>query len=210
MTKTWIHAAAARNAYADLVEPIAATRADEATLCGDWTVRHVTGHLASFVDVGLGSFFLNMAKHRFDYDRAADTLARRQGERSMIELLSVLRAKAGKASAMPMFPESMTVLDVVVHTQDVRRSLGLEGAPDAGLVEMALGFLTDHKMAAQIIPKGAYDGLAISATDLDWSRGEGAEVAGPAEALLMAMTGRPVFDELSGDGVATLRERLTG
>lgn len=209
MAKNWTHAAAARNNYADLVEPIAASRSGDPTLCGDWTVHHVTGHLASFVDVGLGSFFLNMAKHRFDYDRAADTLARRQGERPMSELLSVLRAKAGKASAMPMFPESMTVLDVVVHTQDVRRGLGLEGAPDAGLVEMALGFLTDHKMAAQIIPNDAYDGLAISASDLGWSRGEGAEVAGPAEALLMAMTGRPVFDELTGDGVAILRERMT-
>lgn len=208
MAATWTNAAAARTAFADLVEPVAADRSDAATLCGDWTVHQVTGHLVSFVDVGLGGFFLNMAKHRFDYDRAADTLARRQGERPMAELLGVLRAEAGKSSAMPMFPESMTVLDVVVHTQDVRRGLGLDGTPAPDLVEMALGFLTDHRMAAQLVPKDAYDGLAIAATDLDWSRGEGAEVRGPAEALVMAMTGRPVYDELEGAGVATLEGRF--
>lgn len=208
MAKHWTHAAAARTAYADLVEPIAADRADDATLCGDWTVHHVTGHLASFVDVGLGGFFLNMARHRFDYDRAADTLARREGARPMAELLGVLRSKAGKASAMPMFPESMTVLDVVVHTQDVRRGLGLEGVPSPAHVEMALTFLTDHKMASQIVPDGAYDGLALEATDIAWTSGDGAAVTGPAEALLMAMTGRPVHDELAGDGVPTLQARF--
>ena len=210
MAANWDRAAAARNAYADLIEPIAGDRADAATLCGEWTVGHVTGHLVSFVDVGLGGFLLNMAKHRFDYDRAADTLARRQGERPMPELLATLRAKAGKSSALPMFPEAMTVLDVVVHTQDVRRGLGLDGTPDPELVAMALGFLTDHRMAAQLVPKDAYDGLALAATDLEWARGEGPEVRGPGEALLMAMTGRPVYDELTGDGVATLRDRFAG
>ena len=52
-------------------------------------------------------------------------------------------------------------------------------------------------------------GLRLVATDVDWSHGDGPEVRGTGEALLLAMTGRRVvLDELHGDGVATLRDRL--
>jgi hypothetical protein len=44
--------------------------------------------------------------------------------------------------------------------------------------------------------------------DADWRHGTGPEVSGPAIALVMAMTGRKAaLDDLTGDGVAVLRER---
>lgn len=53
------------------------------------------------------------------------------------------------------------------------------------------------------------DGLRLAATDVEWSHGEGPEVHGTGEAILLALTGRPVvLDELTGDGVATLRARI--
>ena len=46
-------------------------------------------------------------------------------------------------------------------------------------------------------------------TDVDWTHGDGPEVSGPGEALIMAAAGRRVaLDELTGDGVATLAERI--
>ena len=208
MTDGWELAAKARRDYADLVEPLD-DRADEKTLCGDWTVHHVTAHLASFVDIGFPSFFVNMAKHKFDYDRAADTLARRLAGRPMTELIASLREKAGKNSAIPIFPGEMTATDVVVHTQDVRRGLSLDGAPDPELVETALVFLSTDKKATAIVGKGKYDGLRFESTDSSWSHGDGAIVSGPAEALMMAMAGRPVYDELNGDGAAILQQRFS-
>ncbi len=51
-------------------------------------------------------------------------------------------------------------------------------------------------------------GLRLVATDTDWSHGEGPEVRGPAEALLMATCGRRVaLDDLQGPGLDTLRSR---
>ncbi len=208
MTDGWVLAGRARRDYADLVEPLM-DRADERTLCGEWTVHHVTAHLASFVDVGLPAFFLNMAKHRFDYDRAADTMARREAERPMPELIASLKDKAEKKSPIPIFPGEMTTADVVVHTQDVRRGLHLDGAPEADLVETALVFLTTDKKAAAVVGKGKYDGLRFESTDSEWSHGEGQLVSGTSESLMMAMAGRPVYDELTGDGAATLRQRFT-
>jgi hypothetical protein len=51
-------------------------------------------------------------------------------------------------------------------------------------------------------------GLSLAATDTDWRHGTGPTVSGPMLSLLMAMTGRKAaLDDLSGDGVATLRTR---
>lgn len=208
MTDGWTLAAEARNAYADLVDGLETAQTKAPTMCGSWDVHHVTGHLASFVDVGFGGFFLNMARHRFDYDRAAETLAQRMAERPMADLVASLRSKASKRSAIPIFPGEMTAMDVTVHSQDVRRALGIDGVPGAEQIQSALRFLTTHKQASSIIGKGTLDGLTFEATDLGWSHGDGPAVSGRAEALLMGMTGRPVWDELSGDGVDTLRERF--
>jgi hypothetical protein len=47
------------------------------------------------------------------------------------------------------------------------------------------------------------------ATDLTWSRGDGPEIQGAGEAIVMAIGGRPAaLDDLTGDGVEVLRTRL--
>ena len=68
----------------------------------------------------------------------------------------------------------------------------------------------DFALTAPTLParKHAKD-LELTATDVEWSVGEGPEVRGPGEALLMAMAGRPqALDELDGPGLATLRRRV--
>ena len=58
-------------------------------------------------------------------------------------------------------------------------------------------------------PAGRLTGLTLRATDQEWRSGDGPEVAGPSEALAMAMAGRPAaLADLDGDGVALLRSRL--
>ncbi len=58
--------------------------------------------------------------------------------------------------------------------------------------------------------KKRINGLGLVATDVDWTHGTGPEVAGPGLALLLAMTGRADgLDALSGEGAATLRDRVT-
>jgi hypothetical protein len=56
--------------------------------------------------------------------------------------------------------------------------------------------------------KRRIDGMTLRATDTSWSHGSGPEVTGPMLPILLAMAGRKgALDELSSDGVATLRER---
>jgi hypothetical protein len=73
--------------------------------------------------------------------------------------------------------------------------------------EVSLSFLTG--LPRGFVSKDRLAGLALSATDLPFSFGSGAAVNGPAEALLLAMTGRPIaLGDLTGDGVAVLRARI--
>lgn len=59
------------------------------------------------------------------------------------------------------------------------------------------------------MPAGRLTGLTLGATDQEWRSGDGREVAGPSEALALAMAGRPVaLADLDGDGLPVLRTGL--
>ncbi|NND73500.1 MAG: maleylpyruvate isomerase family mycothiol-dependent enzyme [Ilumatobacter sp.] len=208
MTDGWTLAAKARTEYADMVAELTPRQLEQSTLCDGWTPHDVTAHLATFVEVPFPKFMFNVAKKKGDFDAAAVTMAKGLAERPTGDLVETLRAKAGKKASVPIFPGELTVTDVVVHEQDVRRGLDLPGAPDPELVQTALEFLTTNKRASLLLEKkGLLDGLRFEATDLDWSHGDGELVKGAGEALLLAMTRRDVYDELEGDGVATLKQR---
>ena len=54
-------------------------------------------------------------------------------------------------------------------------------------------------------------GLRFVATDIGWKHGDGPEVQGTGEALVLAVAGRRVvLGELRGDGVAILSGRIDG
>lgn len=208
MTDGWTLAEKARKEYADMVAELTPQQLEQSTLCDGWTPHDVTAHLVTFVDVPLPKFMFNVAKKKGDFDAAAVSMAKGIAERPTDDLVTTLRAKAGKKASLPIFPGELTVTDTVIHEQDVRRALDLSGAPDPELVQTALDFLTTNKRAKLLLEKkGLLDGLRFEATDLDWSHGEGELVKGTGEALMLAMTRRPVFDELEGDGVALLQAR---
>jgi hypothetical protein len=97
--------------------------------------------------------------------------------------------------------------DGVVHQQDIRRGLGL---PRAVLPERLLPALRIALIAPDI---GGLRirGVRMVATDLRFSSGFGAEVRGPAGALLMAIAGRRgVAGELTGPGRDKLARRIGG
>ena len=205
----WDSAALARKDFADTIEGLTPDQVKGTTLCDLWTPHLVAAHLVTFVDVPLPKFMFNVAKHRGNFDPAADEMAQKIGKRTTEDLVATLRAKAGKKSALPIFPEGLTLVDTVAHHQDVRRGLGIDVAPRAEHVKLSLEFLTTQKQAKALLEtKGLLDGLRFEATDLDWSSGDGELVSGPGESILMAILRRDTTDELTGDGVATLKARI--
>lgn len=204
MARVWEDAGRARRAFVDMIDGLSDEQMAAESLCTGWSTRMVLGHLTSFVDIPLPKFMFNVARSGFDFDKASTRMAHRMCERSDAELLAALRDKATQPAPVPSFDEGITIADTTIHTQDVRRPLGLEGAPEADIMQRSLEFMTGHKQG-KILTGRTYEGLRLQPSDLDWSWGDGQVVEGPAEAMMLAMAGRPTHDELSGPGVDLLR-----
>jgi uncharacterized protein (TIGR03083 family) len=182
---------------------------DAPSLCSQWQVRHVVAHLIAGATMGTRATVAGLVRNGFNFNRfmARDALARGD-ELTPSELLFPLRAGASSETTAPMSKPADALLEVVVHGQDIRRPLGIpQHLPGETLVCVAdrlkhygFPFGTKKRIA----------GLQLEATDASWTTGSGALVVGTLEALIMVMAGRPhPLPELSGEGAATLRDRLT-
>lgn len=101
----------------------------------------------------------------------------------------------------------MLVGDMVIHSQDIRRPLGISHTfpPDA------LTLVVDSVIRGNLVLGGKRraTGLKLTATDQDWTAGAGPEVKGPLESIIIVVTGRKDgLLDLSGDGVAVLTSRV--
>ena len=95
--------------------------------------------------------------------------------------------------------------EIVVHGEDIRHPLCLPST----VSEEALSACLDMYKGASfpVGTKRRIASLRLVASDVDWAHGP-AGVAGTAS-MLLVMTGRAAaLNELSGEGVATLRARM--
>jgi uncharacterized protein (TIGR03083 family) len=179
------------------------------SLCTEWSVRDVVAHLVVPLEVSTPKFLLAMLACRGNFDRANVRLAREQARRPFGELTEVLRRKADSRFTPPGSGPEAPLTDLLVHGLDIRWPLGLPHEIPEERLRTSLTYLTAGPVGA-VVAKGRLSGLRFEADDIDWAHGSGPTVSGRAEALLLAITGRTTaLGHLSGDGVATLRDRLT-
>jgi uncharacterized protein (TIGR03083 family) len=96
----------------------------------------------------------------------------------------------------------------VIHHQDMRRSLGMARIIPAERLRSVLETIVTPRGSINLGSRERAAGLRLRATDADWVHGDGPEVSGPAEALMMALSGRGVaLAELEGDGKPVLADR---
>jgi uncharacterized protein (TIGR03083 family) len=199
-----------RRQVADLVEHLSPAQLDTPSLCGDWTVKQVAGHLLAAVvppPVGLLAMVLRSG---LNLHRANARIARLMADRPADELADALRGNAENPFRPPVVGYPGQLTDLQVHGQDMRRPLGLPHGLRLDRLRISLDFLVGGR-AVGFAPRRRLAGLRFEGTDLDWAWGTGPVLAGPAEALALAMTGRSVaLAELDGDGVPILRSRLRG
>ncbi|MGX6601826.1 maleylpyruvate isomerase family mycothiol-dependent enzyme [Micromonosporaceae bacterium Da 78-11] len=197
-----------RRRVADLLETLSPAQLDVPSLCGDWTVRQVAGHLLSAVAATPGKRLGALVGARFRLHRANSRLAVTTARRPVLTLAEELRRNAGNPFRPPVVGYPGQLTDLQVHGQDMRRPLGLPHGLSLDRLRISLDFLTGGR-AVGFTPRQRLEHLRFEASDLDWAWGSGRTVTGPAEALMMAMTGRPsVLGELDGPGVRLLAARL--
>lgn len=205
MTDLWTLVAAERGVLADDVAGLTPEQWASRSLCPDWTVRDIVAHLTAAASTSPGAFFGQFAKAGFNFDKYANAGLSRQLGADTDATLAGFRAVQGSKTSPPG-PKPTWLGEVVVHAEDIRRTLGIAHSYDPEAVREVADF---YKGSNTLIgAKNRIAGLALKATDQDWSNGTGPAVEGPLLSLVMAMTGRKAHvDDLTGEGVERLRSR---
>ena len=181
---------------------------ERASLCEGWRVRDVVGHILYGNELHLWTLPFRLARYGFSSDRSgkAYSIARAEG-RSPAELVRAFDERDPWAGTCRVFPPRLTLLDRLVHHQDIRRALGHPRV----IPEERLRAVLDAtpRLGSVFRARKRTRGLRFVATDLDWAWGTGPEVTGPGEALRLALLGRTQpLPELGGDGAGGFGERV--
>lgn len=159
------------------------------SLCEGWQVRDVVAHLVA-IQVNWPSYLTGSG------DKVNQKLVDQRRALPLERLVGQLAASVEPVGAVKLLP-FYYLYDNWVHQQDIRWALG----------ENRQRFHDPDRLLLLLngLRKSAKKGLAFSATDLDWQAGEGQPVSGPAEALVMALAGRPAsLVRLAGPGLKAL------
>ena len=178
------------------------------SLCAGWAVRDVVGHLVSFHETSMLNVIFRMALNGFNFNKMNAKLATEFGQRSTADLIGLMRQHAEVRWTPPGLGPDAVLSDVVLHTEDICRPLGIDKPLDADKARVALDFLTSRK--GKVVANPAWlAGLRLAPHDVDWSWGEGPEVNGAAADMIVVVAGRHAArDRLTGEGAEQLRARM--
>jgi uncharacterized protein (TIGR03083 family) len=191
----------------DWLGTLSAAQLDTPSLCSEWTVREVAGHLVVSLEGSPRQFVVEILRRGFSIDRANAALASRAAAQPFETLLTRFRDSAGKRLKVPVVGVHGPLIDLLVHGGDMRLPLGLPMPAEADLAVEAMDYLA--KGTPGLVPKSRLAGLQLVSVDLDRSWREGAPVEGELNDLLMAVCGRrAVLKRLDGPGAKLLAERI--
>jgi uncharacterized protein (TIGR03083 family) len=203
---TWQMIRAERASLVDALAALPDSAWDRPSLCTGWSVRDVVGHMISTASLTPPTFFVSIASSGFQFDKMTrKNIQKVTAGRTSKDLVEDFRSRVDSRNAPPG-PTVSWLGETIVHGEDVFRAVnGYRDHP----IEHVIAVADFYKNSNLLIgAKRRVTGVTLRATDTDWQHGSGPEVSGPAIALLLAMTGRkPVLDDLTGDGVAVLRQR---
>jgi uncharacterized protein (TIGR03083 family) len=181
------------------------------SLCSEWTNHDVLAHLVVGCQVSPGTVALEMVRHRGSFDRSNAGLARSLAAgRTPAGLIDDFAALIDRPRGLGrVFPRRLLLGDHVIHELDIVLPLGL--VPTVEPRVLAAVLQTQVRVPNPFVPAAARArGLRLRATDTDWTYGTGGHcVFGEAAHLASVLAGRRwALDQLTGDGVPLLRDRV--
>ena len=164
---------------ADIAELVASLTPEEweaPTLCEQWRVRDVVAHMFSYEELSTLGLVGRFAKGRFARGGPNAVSLATYADWSPDELVALVRAHQRPRGLTAGFGGRIALTDGTIHHQDIRRPLGRPRAIPADRLVTVLEFA---KTAPTIGAKKRIRGLRLTATDVDWTAGDGPEVTGP-------------------------------
>lgn len=202
--ESWQVIAAERRSLADLLAAVSADEWETPSLCAGWRVRDVAAHVAMAPQVPSARTMLTeWARARGSFHRLNHDVAARHAARPTGQIVDELRQFADSRRLPIVTSYKNLLFDVLVHGQDIAIPLGRQRAMP--LAAAHAGADRVWTMGWPFWARRRLRGFRLTASDVDWSVGEGANVRGPIEALLLLLTGRTAaLSRLTGDGVQRL------
>lgn len=206
----WSVVEAERLSLADLLSDLSPERWETQSLCSEWRVRDVAAHLSMTpTEPSMGTIVRGVIRSRGDIWAFGRDVARDHARRPVEAIVAELRRDAASRHLPALTNGDNTLLDVLVHAQDISRPLGIDHpTPVAG------GTAALHRawtMGWPFFAKRRLRGLRLVADDADVSVGEGQVVEGHLADLLLLVTGRTAAaaPRLRGPGVDALTRAMT-
>lgn len=184
------------------------------SLCAGWRIKDVAVHL--LVDEPVQSGMLRrvlplLAKDRFSIDRINGDWVAQNRDRAPASIVQSFQADTIRGIGVigHLLGPGVALRALVIHHQDMRRPLHIERAVPPDRLVATLDALVSWKGSISIGSRPRANGLRLRAVDVAWSRGQGLEVYGPGEAIVMALAGRAAaLKDLQGEGKAVLAGRV--
>jgi uncharacterized protein (TIGR03083 family) len=195
-----------REEFAALLDGLTPQQWESPTLCERWRVREVAVHTVSYDELGTTALVGRFLKGRLNTDRMNAIGVADYADRAPEQITAMIRGNTEPHGLTAGFGGRIALTDGMIHQQDIRRSVGIPRTIDPQRLRTALDFA---RFAPTIRGAWRARGVRLVATDLDWSHGNGPEVRGSGEALLMAMAGRrAALADLAGPGKAKFAQRF--
>ena len=208
---TWALVRQERAEVLSLLSELGAQQWDTPSLCAGWRVRDVAVHMlvdAPVEELGLSRVLLKMARWRFSVHRANTWWVERNADCATSSIVERFARSLEPGRLSRLLGAESQLRASVIHHQDMRRPLGLPRCIPPETLTAVLDVVLTPKGSANLGSRKRSSELRLQATDVDWCWGDGPEVRGPGEAILMALAGRAIaLAELEGEGKAVLAGR---
>lgn len=194
----------ARQSLLGTLEELDDQQWDAASLCIGWTVREVLAHLVLGARPPARRYLAAVVKARGNFDKANHALAVTDARKPPAKLIDDYHNVVEHRFSPPGWPKAAPLSDILIHSLDVRLTLGLPSDQQPERYEPVMDLLFSR--AGRSFTRAKRPSVKWVATDHPWTHGAGSAVEGAIADLAFAAAGRDArIDQLSGEGVDSLR-----
>lgn len=202
-----------RRALIETLESLTSEQWDARSLCSEWRVIDVAAHLAYAPVLGPVTGAVALVRSRLSVNRMIASTAVEASARGRDAILEQLERNLSSGAQPIGMPTVAALADAVVHGIDVRHPLGLAHTIRGEALGPIAEFVLRTPWPLNGVVGGSagrrVDGVRLTASDVEWAHGAGAEVEASAEAIARLLYGRTVApEELTGPGADVVRARL--
>jgi uncharacterized protein (TIGR03083 family) len=182
--EVWAAIDAQRERLATLLDGLTAEEWARPSLCAGWSVRDVAAHL-TYAQSTLPQILGDFVRHPLDGVQGG---AIRRARRPTEELVATIRGMIGSRQHISVVTPRETLIDILVHSQDIAIPLGRPFDLDRRAAVCATERV--WQLGYPFRARRRFKGRKLIATDADFTRGEGEPLRRPIGDLLLLTTGR--------------------